>query len=70
MCLYHGLNGDHHCNELVEYIKYVFEFVNITTDKARRPKLDYVKDCMVLLGDIVSFYPVESKSFMGVPFIS
>ena len=69
MCLFHGLNNDIISQELVPYIKYVFEFVAITTEKSRRPKLDYVKDAMTLLGDIKSFYQNQTLPFSTAPFV-
>lgn len=43
MCIYHGLNSEWNNRQLADYISYIFQFMTITTDKARRPKLDYVK---------------------------
>jgi hypothetical protein len=43
MCIYHGLNGKKINKKLSEYIGYVFQFISLSTDKKRRPKLDYVK---------------------------
>ena len=71
MCLFHGLNeGAQPCAPLGKYLRHVFEFVSLTTEKTRRPKLDYVKSCMFLLADIAGFYRVEAKSFASMPFLA
>jgi hypothetical protein len=45
MCIYHGMNSNAKKTnkKLSEYILFIFQFMTFTTDKARRPKLDYVK---------------------------
>lgn len=44
MCIYHGLNAKQYTNsQLGNYISYIFQFMNFTTDKSRHPKLDYVR---------------------------
>ena len=43
MCIYHGLNTERPNKCLTDYIQYIFHFINMTTEKTRRPKLDYVK---------------------------
>ena len=57
MCIYHGLNSRDSCPQLGHFVQYSITFITFTTDKNRHPKLDYVKDSMVLLADIMSFYP-------------
>jgi len=57
MCIFHGLSDATLNKTLGEYVKYVFKFVALSTEKSRHPKLDYVKDAMILLADISSFYP-------------
>ena len=32
--------------------------MQLTTEKVRHPKLDYVKESLVLLADIVNLYPI------------
>jgi hypothetical protein len=69
LCLFHGLNNESLCPDLVPYIKYVYEFVGFTTDKSRRPKLEYVKEAMTLLGDIRNFYQNQTHPYSSAPFI-
>ena len=64
MCIYHGLNNNRTCTELAPYVQYTITFVNFTTEKGRHPKLDYVKDCMVLLADVASFYSTEARQYL------
>lgn len=70
MCIFHGLNEPNPNRALGEYVKYVFKFVALSTEKGRHPKLDYVKDAMVLLADITSFYPSESRAALTHEFIA
>ena len=57
MCIYHGLNANKPNKKLGEYLTFIVRFIMLTTEKSRRPKLDYVKESMILLADIASFYP-------------
>jgi hypothetical protein len=55
---------------LKEYILYIFQFINLTTDKSRRPKLDYVKETMIFLADITTFYPNECRNIILSEFVA
>ena len=65
MCVFHGLNNEQPCQALANYTQLVIEFIVFTTEKVRHPKLDYVRDTLVLLADVVSFYPNQTKSFLS-----
>jgi hypothetical protein len=69
MCLFHGLNDKTPNLLLGKYIQHVYEFVKMTTDKSRRPKLEYVKSCLFLIADIAGFYPNEFEPYKKMPFI-
>jgi hypothetical protein len=44
--------------------------VRLTTESSRHPKLDYLKDCIMLLGDISSLYPTEIMQHVSTAMIS
>jgi len=69
MCIYHGMSAQGTYKPLIEYIPYIYQFVTFTTDKARRPKLDYVTDTIVLLTDIYSFYPQDTRFVIQQQFV-
>lgn len=43
MCIVHGMDPDKFGKDLPSYMPFIVEFVRLTTDKNRHPKLDYVK---------------------------
>lgn len=57
MCIYHGVEDPEGKKILAKSLAFVTEFIRITTDTNRHPKLDYVKDSMMLMGDIVAAIP-------------
>jgi hypothetical protein len=48
---------------------YITEFIRLTTDKNKRPKLEYVQNCLMLLADISQLYPNERSVLMKEDFI-
>jgi hypothetical protein len=60
MCIIHGLNSANEINpELKPHITNFFQFIMITLDKKRRPTVNYLKRCILLMADLAKFYPVE-----------
>lgn len=64
MCIFHGISDDSFKKELPQFLPYVVEFIKITTEKTRHPKLDYVKESLMLLADVSNIYP-ESKAMLS-----
>lgn len=69
MCIYHGVEGPEGKKILAKSLGFVTEFIRITTDPTRHPKLDYVKDCMMLMGDFVVAVPSEASTLAKCTFI-
>ena len=65
----HGLNPEHMQGELQNYLPYIMEFVELTTDKKKHPKLSYMKDSMMLLADIAHLFPSEKQRICGKSFL-
>lgn len=63
MCIFHGVNEESIKNDLPSYLNMTVEFIRLTTEKTRHPKLDYVKECLMLLADISNIYP-NTKPFL------
>lgn len=57
MCIYHGVSNEQGLQMLPGFIPFIQEFIRLTTDKTRHPKLDYVKESLMLLADISSICP-------------
>lgn len=64
MCIFHGITEDSIKNDIPTYLTMTLEFVRLTTEKSRHPKLDYVKECLMLLADISNIYP-DTKAFLA-----
>ena len=69
MCLFHGINDDSLKKELPKYLPYTVEFIKLTTEKNRLPKLDYVKESLMLLADISNIYPESKPVLLKADFI-
>lgn len=70
MCIYHGINDPKGRRELPNYLSFILQFIGLTTEKSRHPKLDYVKECLMLLADITSMYPEVKQRIKEASFIS
>ena len=64
MCLVHGINDESFMQVLPEYMPFITEFVNRTTEKGRRPKLEYVQQGLMLLADIAHLFPSEREKLV------
>lgn len=64
MCLVHGINDESFVRVLPEYMPFITEFVNRTTEKGRRPKLEYVQQGLMLLADIAHLFPSEREKLV------
>lgn len=69
MCVIHGVTEPSFGNILPNYMPYITEFTMITTDKARRPKLEYVENSLMLLADISQMFPGEKTRLLKTDFI-
>ena len=69
MCIYHGVEDLEGKKILAKSLGFVTEFIRITTDLTRHPKLDYVKDSIMLMGDIVSALPNEAGNLAKCTFV-
>ena len=61
MCIIHGSEHPNFSEELAQYMHYITEFIKLTTDKSKRPKLEYVQQCLMLLADIAHMFPSEKE---------
>ena len=57
MCIFHGVSEEALMKELPAFLGHILQFIQITTDTSRHPKLDYVKECLMLLGDLSTLCP-------------
>jgi|LakMenEpi03Aug12_release.lakeMendotaPanAssembly.Ray.scaffolds.fasta_scaffold3698143_1 hypothetical protein len=69
MCIYHGVEDPEGKKILAKSLGFVTEFIRITTDPTRHPKLDYVKDSIMLMGDIISAIPDEAANMAKCTFV-
>jgi hypothetical protein len=64
------MNSQQRNTTLKEKTLYIFQLINLTTNKSRRPKLDYVKETMIFLVDITTFYPNECRNIILSEFVA
>lgn len=69
MCIMHGITDERFQTDLSTYMPYIVEFIRLTTEKTKRPKLEYVQNCLMLLADISQLYPNERNALMKEDFI-
>jgi len=69
MCIMHGISDPRFEADVPGYMPYIVEFIRLTTDKSKRPKLEYVQNCMMLLADISQLYPKERDGLIKEVFI-
>lgn len=55
---------------LTQSLPFIIEFIRLTTEKNRHPKLEYVKECLMLLGDILTLLPSTAPTLTKCPFIA
>jgi len=70
MCIFHGVTNSTGQAQLIEFIPVILNFVMLTTDKGKHPKLDYVHQCLMLLADIGSMYPSERSRITNAGFVN
>ena len=59
MCMIHGTDNMEMPILLSENMSFITEFVRITTEKSKKPKLEYVQSCLMFLGDVANLFPQE-----------
>lgn len=69
MCIFHGVGENYLKPILPTFLPFVLEFIKLTTEKTRHPKLDYVKESLMLLADISQIYPEFKPKLMEAGFI-
>lgn len=65
----HGITDPKFEAELPGYMPYIVEFIRLTTEKHKRPKLEYVQTCLMLLADVSHLYPNEKSKLIKEEFI-
>ena len=50
-------------------MKYITEFVLVTTEKEKRPKLEYVEQSLTLLADIAHNFPREREGLQNAHYL-
>ena len=59
MCMIHGTDNMEIPVLLSENMPFIVEFVKMTTEKSKKPKLEYVQSCLMFLGDVANLFPQE-----------
>lgn len=55
---------------LGECLHFIIEFIRLTTENSRHPKLDYVKECLMLLGDMITILPEQISKLAMCTFVA
>ena len=59
MCMIHGTDHMEMPILLSKNMHFIVEFVKMTTEKSKKPKLEYVQSCLMFLGDVANLFPQE-----------